>query len=385
VKILLTDGHLKAALSAVRSLGRKGYEVHAIQDRTGPTLCSLSAYLRRAHILPPYESAAEFDRALLDLLRRENFDYLIPVSDGAVRRLSALRSQVETLTRIDLAPEESLRLALCKVGLVRFADSVGVPVPRTYFLNGNSSVEHIRERLTFPMVAKTAQGDTNDRIRYVNTARELQACMERARTDDTLHLQEFVQGRGCGCFMLFERGKPVLSHMHERLWEYPITGGPSVLARTFHDPVLLELASRLLTALNWNGLAMVEFKKSAVDGGYRLMEINPRLWGSLDLSLAAGFDFPSVAVQQDRAAAVAALTLRDASYLWVLPDGLLFLAASPSNIVPFMKLVCSRSVHKNIRWDDPRPMARQFREVLYYCKVLLRERRLRYPHGKPFR
>src|SRR4029077_3602676 len=50
-------------------------------------------------------------------------------------------------------------------------------------------------------------------------------------------------------------------------------------------------AEELLTALHWHGVAMVEFKMDA-NGRYWLMEINPRLWGSLALSVDTGVNFP---------------------------------------------------------------------------------------------
>jgi hypothetical protein len=49
----------------------------------------------------------------------------------------------------------------------------------------------------------------------------------------------------------------------------------------------------MLDALKWHGIAMVEFRQDSRDGEYKLMEINPKFWGSLDLALAAGADFPA--------------------------------------------------------------------------------------------
>jgi predicted ATP-grasp superfamily ATP-dependent carboligase len=37
---------------------------------------------------------------------------------------------------------------------------------------------------------------------------------------------------------------------------------------------------------------MVEFKKDQRDGRFKLMEINPRFWGSLNLAIQSGVDFP---------------------------------------------------------------------------------------------
>jgi len=53
-----------------------------------------------------------------------------------------------------------------------------------------------------------------------------------------------------------------------------------------------EYASRLLEALNWHGIAEVEFRLDPRDGIPKLMEINGRFWGSLEVAIASGVDFP---------------------------------------------------------------------------------------------
>jgi predicted ATP-grasp superfamily ATP-dependent carboligase len=78
---------------------------------------------------------------------------------------------------------------------------------------------------------------------------------------------------------------------HKRLREVPINGGASALRESVPlDPVMYDYAVRLMGALNWTGLAMVEFKVGAA--GAKLMEINGRVWGSLPLAVLSGMDFP---------------------------------------------------------------------------------------------
>ena len=58
------------------------------------------------------------------------------------------------------------------------------------------------------------------------------------------------------------------------------------------DPVLAEQAVALLRKLNWEGVAMVEFKRDRAEQRSVLMEVNGRYWGSLPLAIGAGIDFP---------------------------------------------------------------------------------------------
>ena len=80
--------------------------------------------------------------------------------------------------------------------------------------------------------------------------------------------------------------------MHRRIRERLVMGGPSTCAESVYDSKLLDYGLRVLKNLKWHGVAMVEFKKDSIDGEFKLMEINPKFWGSLDLAIASGVDFP---------------------------------------------------------------------------------------------
>jgi predicted ATP-grasp superfamily ATP-dependent carboligase len=62
-------------------------------------------------------------------------------------------------------------------------------------------------------------------------------------------------------------------------------------------PALVTSGLRLLEVLNWNGVAMIECRRDAVTGRHVVMEINGRLWGSLQLAIDAGVDFPALLVR----------------------------------------------------------------------------------------
>src|SRR6202000_289676 len=95
-----------------------------------------------------------------------------------------------------------------------------------------------------------------------------------------------------GFFGLGRRGRVVAYFMHRRLHEVPPSGGPSAMAMSWRDPRLMDLGERFFAATEWHGPAMVEFKRARRDGQYYLIEVNPKFWGSLDLSIASGVDFP---------------------------------------------------------------------------------------------
>jgi predicted ATP-grasp superfamily ATP-dependent carboligase len=108
-------------------------------------------------------------------------------------------------------------------------------------------------------------------------------------------IQERVpaQGRGQGVSVLMDSsGECVAAFAHERLQQYPNSGGPSTDRRSIHAPALVEKSLQLLKRLEWRGIAMVEWKVDPRDNQPKLMEINPRFWGSLELAVRSGVDFP---------------------------------------------------------------------------------------------
>jgi len=120
----------------------------------------------------------------------------------------------------------------------------------------------------------------------------------RAAEEFPLILQERIDGPGLGVFACYRGGRPIAWFSHRRLREKPPWGGVSVLCESAPVPAdARRYATQLLEDLQWDGVAMVEFKQDARDGTPMLMEINPRFWGSLQLAIDAGVDFPVLLVE----------------------------------------------------------------------------------------
>jgi predicted ATP-grasp superfamily ATP-dependent carboligase len=133
-------------------------------------------------------------------------------------------------------------------------------------------------------------------------ARDREALMEvAARLPSDAYpvlAQERITGPGLGVFLLRWGGALVAAFAHRRVREYPPSGGGSVLCESMAlDPLLLTQAEALLQHFDWSGVAMVELKQDATTGESVLMEVNARFWGSLQLAVDAGVDFPRLLLE----------------------------------------------------------------------------------------
>jgi predicted ATP-grasp superfamily ATP-dependent carboligase len=182
--------------------------------------------------------------------------------------------------------------------MAELAKSVSIPAPCSFVPASLNELQQFSNDLDFPVVVKPQRETAGYSVKYVEDKRVLAELYGRIfsnglRTPEDIPLtQEYVPGYGCGLFATYQNGVCKRIFMHRRIREYPASGGVSTCAESLYDSKLAEYGRRLLDALGWHGVAMVEFRHDTRDGEFKLMEVNPKFWGSLELALAAGADFP---------------------------------------------------------------------------------------------
>jgi predicted ATP-grasp superfamily ATP-dependent carboligase len=303
--VLLTDGDTRAALAITRSLGRAGYEVHVV-SANGRSLCGASRWCRADHAVGDALSQPTLWVQQVESLAGALDASVLPITEVATGSLFACGSDA----RIDLiaSSRSGYEAAIDKYGIVERALRLGIDVPESVLIERLGALETLPEPLCFPVVAKPRRSrilaedgwhaPTVQVLREPADLRNSIACWLPAH-GDTL-LQEFVPGHGEGFFALCDRGEIQARFAHRRLREKPPLGGVSVLRESIDVPADVGHQSELLLGdLGFSGLAMVEFRRTP-DGRPVLMEINPRPWGSLQLAIDAGVDFPRLMVEGRR-------------------------------------------------------------------------------------
>ena len=150
-------------------------------------------------------------------------------------------------------------------------------------------------------------------------------------------MQERIFGSGLGVFLLAWEGRTLAAFAHRRIREKPPPGGVSVYRESVAvAPELRTYSERLLERYRWRGAAMVEFKEDARTGTPYLMEVNGRFWGSLQLAIDAGVDFPAIlvaaALGEPRPAIGAFREGIRCRWLWGDVDHLIWMLRAPRHI-----------------------------------------------------
>jgi predicted ATP-grasp superfamily ATP-dependent carboligase len=295
-RILITDAHWNKTVAAIRSLGGRGLAVTAGESTwLGAGLFSRYA-TRRIRYPSPRAEAEAFLRAVERELTDLRYDVLMPMELSTLLLLSRHRHRLENLVRFPFAADATLRSAASKWTAAKTAARIGVPVPRTRHVDGGSPPADLATDPGLPLVLKPEMGEGGRGLFYCWTRADLSRALGHiARGGADYVAQELIPGGGdaLGVSMLMgPDGEVVAGFTHRRLREYPLCGGPSTLRESYRHPFAEECALRLLRAMDWQGVAMVEFKVDPRDGTPKLMEINPKFWGSLPLAIRSGVDFP---------------------------------------------------------------------------------------------
>jgi len=299
-KILILDGNARSALAATRSLGRRGVPV-VVADETKRTLSGASKYCSESFTYP---SPTANLRAFLSTVKAEclkrGIQVIFPMTEISMATVLKHREEFKNF-QLPFPEFPTFDALTDKWNLMRLAQRLNVTIPQTHYIGDARSLQRVYPILKFPVVLKPHRSTiwTNGRcaaasVKYAESVRELERTVAQYEYfgSNPFLLQEYISGQAHGIFALYNQGKLVASFAHRRLRENPPSGGVSALCESVEkNPEAWRMARTILDHMAWHGVAMAEFKVTA-DGKPYLMEVNGRFWGSLQLAIDAGVDFP---------------------------------------------------------------------------------------------
>jgi len=175
--------------------------------------------------------------------------------------------------------KENLR-ACDKIPMLDFINDLSIPIPETY-----RSIEEIKN---FPVFYK-------QRLETGYGARGIvrnQGELEKISKDPSVFFQEFIDSPiTYGVGFLAKDGILITSFIHKELYSYPKAGGMAVALQSFDDDRLKEYVQKILKKMNFNGWGLVEFKFCQKRKDYAFMEVNPKLWASVEFALMNNPEF----------------------------------------------------------------------------------------------
>jgi len=300
-RVLVLDGSTTQALACVRALGAAGHTVFVAGVGRRP-LAAWSRHCRGRFRLAD-DTLTAF-AALRVWALQHGIQVVLPQTERSCILCNLQRDEWEASgIAVGCGPSDLILRAFDKARTLELAEACGVRVPPRRVPTSLADGRAAAAALGYPVVVKPRfshfwEGGrfiSGDGSRYARDPAELEAQMHACRQDRFWPLiQGFVPGQGKGVFALCDHGTPLAWFAHERLRDVRPSGSGSSLRRSIPlDPRLQAPAARLLAAWAWHGPVMVEFRDDGVSEPC-LIEVNGRFWGSLELAIASGVDFPNL-------------------------------------------------------------------------------------------
>ncbi len=308
--------------------------------------------LRRRLLLPrrvrevfaytdPVEDADRFKQELIDAIRRMHVDAVIPTGTTVTDAVAAAKREVEAATSARLLVEDhekQVRLAdkwqaheLCRL--------LDVPVPPALMVRSRADVGAALEQgtMSFPCLIKPLRAFASQGVRFFHDAGAWEAWQraEPSAQDPSpaspFMLQEFIAGELHDVTSCAWDGEPLSLLSQRRIVTARDFGGGGLMNITTHEPQLLAYAERILRHLRWNGILELDFIRDA-RGRFYLLECNPKVWGTTDLTIQAGMNVAQqlvdsqllgIEVEPIRAYEVGLL------YRWLFPECVFYWLSAP--------------------------------------------------------
>jgi predicted ATP-grasp superfamily ATP-dependent carboligase len=309
IRILLSEGSSTNAREVISALGPMGYVID-VCDPNPICLGRFSRYVRKVHHSPV--SGADpmgYLRFVLDLLREQHYDVLLPVNEQAYL-FSWAKSQLSARAGLAVADFAAFARVQTKAGFHDLLDELGLPQPASILTRTWPQIDAGAASIGFPCYLKTSYGTASTGVWRIEDAAgldEAQVGLRRQGLPDDgtdILVQEAADGVFEQSHAVFDRGRLVALHCTRRLSEG--AGGGAVVKVGVDRPVVRGHFERLGRELGWHGGMSIDYfwdeaaeRPSYIDANPRLTEpmnavVNGVNVADLQVRLSLGESVPTV-------------------------------------------------------------------------------------------
>ncbi|MDZ7755203.1 ATP-grasp domain-containing protein [Rhodohalobacter sp.] len=286
MKVIIPDAQSRKAFDIINILERKHGCDLLLFAPSGTNRFMRVIYGQMVHSLN-VDNYEEFRNDLLSAIKAdadEEYIWMAVSEEPTLLFYELMEKEPDHPIRYLLPGRDMFELARNKADFQKFCEENELPVPASFSIKDLQDLEQNFR----PVIAKKRIGAGSVGMKYVESPDQLSRL--NGISDREYLIQEKVESRKKihGVFCLARNGELLTWHGHERIRTFPEKGGVTVYSRSVYIDELKEITEKLLKALNWSGFAMVEFLQDDRTGEWKIIELNPRLWGSVMLSEFCG-------------------------------------------------------------------------------------------------
>lgn len=359
VNVLLIDGGGTQTLPIAKSIYKRGHRVHVFY-RHSFSYGYGTRYANRKIKAPSIYNEEEYFPFLVDYIKSNAIDVVIPMSDPTAQFLSKHKHSFAGLTKYILPDYPVFKKGYDKNQLMKICRERGYPHPATYDM-ADTNVKDIGDSF-FPAMLKPNITTGGRGMKIINSKNELESVLpENVKEYGPCHLQEFVKSGGRQFkveLFLDNEGNLINSSVIDKIRYYPVSGGSSCFNVTVLNDSLVETCYALLKDIGWVGFADFDLIEDPKDQKFKIMEINPRIPACIKSAIDSGIDYGNLIVDSSLGKEIHSFTYNPGKqlrhlgfdFLWFVQSKHRF-KATPS----WFNFFNRNQSYQDFSWGDPLP------------------------------
>lgn len=244
---------------------------------------------------------------------------------------------------------KTFQLCRNKLSFQKFCEENSIAVPNSYQLDNLIKNNSFNQ----PLIVKPHIGAGSVGIINIKNKYELLE-LKKLKVDSYLIQEKITNSQVYGVFLLANNGKVINSFSHKRIRTFPISGGVSVYSISELNYEIIDISKSIIQKLNWNGLAMIEFMYSEDSKSWKVIELNPRLWGSILLSSFSNVNLLKNYIEMSKGnkGFIELQQFQSKSIRWLFPYELLFFISGKLKFKDFINLNLKNTCYINFTYSN---------------------------------
>ena len=295
------------ALSIIRSLGKKGIRIIAVNTAFGD-------YGAKSRYCQTKLCKSLYGKSLIEILIEigkslNEKAVLFCTSDSSVLTVSSHRKDLEDYYYFLLPSHHIIEILMKKNLFNDFAVTHQFLVPKTLFTRNEHEVKKASDEITYPCVIKpeyrdeywTSMVSSTDKVLFAESKNEYLDYFNKFNISNrNLIIQEWIDGNDEDfffCLTYINRGlEPLAIFTGKKIRQYPYLNGTISLGESLWIPSIADESIRLLKAAGCTGFCSVEFKQSKKNRNFYIIEPTVGRPDTQEgMSVSSGMDIPYLA------------------------------------------------------------------------------------------
>jgi len=305
-KVLILNGESRNGLAVVRSLNRNGYfcDIVTYNNPINQKLSFLfkSKYVNKVHFLTTVNDEEKFFHEFINLIKVHKYNFIIPAGTEYSNFLSKYKKDIAVHSQPLIENYEKIWQVHNKINCMLWAESIGVPVPKTFVIKNLNDLIIASKQITFPVVIKNPDSSASKGLWTCSSGDKKLVEEYKKRIPQIVNgieeefpiIQKKITGKLFDSTSFAVNGQIFCMLTQERILTAWLDGGGGLVNITNDIPEIKEYTRQIIKELAWTGPIEMDWIRDNNSGRYYLIEINPKFWGTTQLTISSGLNYPDI-------------------------------------------------------------------------------------------